>query len=48
MHNGSITCVMHEASNGREEEKNIAMHSMEIKGRLYKHRGEYRSHEKID
>ena len=48
MHNGSITCVMREALNGREERKNIAMHSMEIKGRLCKHRGDRRSHEKID
>ena len=39
---------MHEASNGREERKNITMHSMEIKGRLYKHRRDHRSHEKID
>ena len=30
------------------EEKNIAMHSTEIKRRLCKHRGDCRSHEKID
>ena len=30
------------------EEKSIAMHSTEIKGRLCKHRGDHRSHEKID
>ena len=34
--------------NEREEKKNIAMHSTEIKGRLYKHRGDCRSCEKID
>ena len=39
---------MHEASNGKEEKKIIAMHSREIKRRLYKHRGDYRFHEKID
>ena len=39
---------MHETSNGREEKKNIAMHSMEIKGRLCKHRRDCRSYEKID
>ena len=39
---------MCEASNGREEKKNIAMHSTEIKRRLYKHRGDHRFHEKID
>ena len=41
---------MHEASNGRKERKNIAMHSIEIKRRQYTHRGDHRSrsHEKID
>ena len=37
-----------EASNEREEKKNIDMYSMEIKRKLYKHRGDCRSHEKID
>ena len=39
---------MHEASNGREEKKNIAMYSTEIKRRLYTHRGDHGSHMKID
>ena len=39
---------MCKGSNGREEKKSIAMHSMEIKRRLYKHRGDYGSQEKID
>ena len=34
--------------NGREEEKNIAMHSTEIKRRQCKHRGDCRSREKVD
>ena len=40
--------TVHEVSNGREVKKNIAMHSMEIKERLYKHRRDHRSCEKID
>ena len=39
---------MHEASNGREEKKSIAIYSMGIKRRLCKHRGDCRSCEKID
>ena len=31
-----------------KKKKSIAMHSMEIKRRLCKHRGDCRSHEKID
>ena len=40
--------MIYEASNERKEKKSIAMHRTEIKGMLYKHRGDCRSHEKID
>ena len=39
---------MCKVSNEREERKNIAMHSTEIKRRLYTHREDCGSHEKID